>query len=389
MKRLTLEVETLTPLFLAGEDQRVAELRTPSVRGVLRYWFRAMMGGIIGDNNVSKLRNLEALVFGDTKRASRVIVKVGDSPRTQAFPRPRELPGLGYLFFSMPMQNRECIPTGSRFYITLQERPLPQDAESNLSSEQVMAAVIGSLWLLMHLGGLGSRARRCGGNLRGLPGKVEIKAIKPESTLGSLTKNLLIKTNSIEGLRKHLEKGLRQIKEEFENLVQARSTPSENPKYTVIHPNSYNLWLLRKTWKSWEDALDEMGMTYRDFRNRRHPDYGNVKALLQRRAGAPRTIERAAFGLPLRFYYRSLRGATATVQGQEHDRRASPLSFRLLRLANGRYAMLVSFSKAEFLPGRERLKIRGETCAQPSFDIIEEFIEELGRKMGIIGVTVP
>lgn len=42
MPSITFELETVTPLFLAGADQTEAELRPPAFRGALRYWFRAM-----------------------------------------------------------------------------------------------------------------------------------------------------------------------------------------------------------------------------------------------------------------------------------------------------------------------------------------------------------
>ncbi|MCD6363255.1 MAG: type III-B CRISPR module RAMP protein Cmr1, partial [Synergistetes bacterium] len=48
MHKVSLEVETVTPLFIAGADQRNIGnegLRPPSLRGLLRWWFRAALGG--------------------------------------------------------------------------------------------------------------------------------------------------------------------------------------------------------------------------------------------------------------------------------------------------------------------------------------------------------
>jgi CRISPR-associated protein Cmr1 len=44
MKPLTAHLEILTPCFCAGGEQEHAELRAPSVRGQLRWWFR-LLGG--------------------------------------------------------------------------------------------------------------------------------------------------------------------------------------------------------------------------------------------------------------------------------------------------------------------------------------------------------
>lgn len=57
------ELEIITPCFCAGADQAVAEIRAPSIRGELRWWFRAMggtknqeqeiFGGIAGEGGTS------------------------------------------------------------------------------------------------------------------------------------------------------------------------------------------------------------------------------------------------------------------------------------------------------------------------------------------------
>lgn len=45
LSHLTLTLETVTPLFLGGADPRGApELRAPAFRGMMRYWFRAVLG---------------------------------------------------------------------------------------------------------------------------------------------------------------------------------------------------------------------------------------------------------------------------------------------------------------------------------------------------------
>lgn len=51
MLKLTVTLETVTPLFLGGADPRgEPELRPPAFRGTLRYWLRAALG----DNAVAR-----------------------------------------------------------------------------------------------------------------------------------------------------------------------------------------------------------------------------------------------------------------------------------------------------------------------------------------------
>ena len=73
VRELRFRAETVTPLFMAGAvpGGPEAELRAPSVRGALRFWFRAGMGAA-GVTDAKELYRLEAALFGDTRRASRV-----------------------------------------------------------------------------------------------------------------------------------------------------------------------------------------------------------------------------------------------------------------------------------------------------------------------------
>lgn len=93
------EFEFLTPCFCGGADPARAELRAPSIRGRLRWWFRALGGS----------REDEEKVFGSvgggrtSPGASSLAVRVvkppegGDSEWTRLLGRPK---GGLYLVFS-------------------------------------------------------------------------------------------------------------------------------------------------------------------------------------------------------------------------------------------------------------------------------------------------
>lgn len=43
MDRLTVTLKAVTPMFLGGaEPNKIAELRAPSIKGALRFWYRAI-----------------------------------------------------------------------------------------------------------------------------------------------------------------------------------------------------------------------------------------------------------------------------------------------------------------------------------------------------------
>lgn len=46
LRFLDLELQTVTPLMTGGAFYQ-AELRPPSFRGVMRYWLRALLGGVL------------------------------------------------------------------------------------------------------------------------------------------------------------------------------------------------------------------------------------------------------------------------------------------------------------------------------------------------------
>lgn len=60
LKTIHFEIETITPMFLSGADQGRAELRAPSIKGLLRFWWRAMHP----TSNMDILKQKENSIFG-------------------------------------------------------------------------------------------------------------------------------------------------------------------------------------------------------------------------------------------------------------------------------------------------------------------------------------
>lgn len=72
MQQITFHCETITPMFLAGADGTTPELRPPSIKGALRFWWRAINGHL----TLEELRAQEGAIFGDTTKRSKVIIQV-------------------------------------------------------------------------------------------------------------------------------------------------------------------------------------------------------------------------------------------------------------------------------------------------------------------------
>lgn len=90
MAAVSFECEVVTPMFMDGAQRKHAEIRASSVRGIARWWFRAMMGGVLGDN-LRDLYRSESIIFGDTKSGSPISVRIRDidpdPPKSSSLPR--------------------------------------------------------------------------------------------------------------------------------------------------------------------------------------------------------------------------------------------------------------------------------------------------------------
>jgi len=378
---IKLSLQTVTPLFLGGSNPKgEPELRAPSFRGVMRFWLRALLGGILGDNPQEIFKH-ESAVFGSTEHASPVIVRV--QHQSLQFTTYSQLtankPGLAYLLFSARATRSEPERKAiqGKFGLTCQSR---SGTQSVLPFESAYA----SLWLLTHFGGIGSRSRRGGGNL-------QVQSV--QGNVPSSLPPLQVEAKTPKELQQELVHGLKQLRQWAAKAFNGSLQPnfSGQPEFDVLHPNYCKIWVVDKSFNTWDGALNEFGSVMQRFRQRRQPDYQNVKSVIQGR-GNLQPVERAAFGLPIVFYYRSL-GASGVLEGAEHDRRASPLIVRVVKLANGKFVLVLLHFVALLLPANEQLRLRrGNTevgrTHQPSYTILGNFLSELQSSLGsLLGVV--
>jgi len=144
MKTITFTCETITPLFLAGADSSTTpELRAPSIKGALRFWWRAMNGHL----PLAELKQQEAEIFGGTEKRSKFIIQVPN--KELQFSEVKLVP---HKNFKSP-----AFKTGQEFTVHLYF----VDNE-NFDAEQLKALFI----LVCTLGGLGKRTRRGMGSIR-------------------------------------------------------------------------------------------------------------------------------------------------------------------------------------------------------------------------------
>lgn len=162
---LTATYRIVTPMFCAGADQHTAELRLPSFKGALRFWWRSLMWDKVKDHRELNLR--EAQLFGasdagagQSKVRMRLIECEPGERINQGDTLGNGLTGATYLGYGVMNSNgvfgRQAIANG-HFTVECRFSRLCDDSKT----EEVRRALI----LLGTIGGLGSKSRKGYGSL--------------------------------------------------------------------------------------------------------------------------------------------------------------------------------------------------------------------------------
>lgn len=390
-KLVTLQAtyRIVTPMFLGGaEPEKYAELREPSIKAALRFWWRtikwAQIRTSLTDNKLAlaELHKQEAALFGSAGGGqSQVLlsikrpVKTSEVKKGAVFSkvvRP-DRPGSRYLGYGVMeafdssrkgtnagQLIRPCIDCGAEF--TLEIR-----AHNAIGQE-----VIDALKLLGLLGGLGSRARKGYGSLTlvrlegcGITYQVPIDARGYIAQVKCLLKHNL----------KLIDRSpFHQIPfSAFSNQSRIYLLLERNDPLTVL--DDYGCQMQR--YRSWgKDGKVNGGLSEENFEDDHAWYYGchpNVNF-------HPR---RVVFGLPHNYFGES-RGARE-VSPEKLDRRASPLWFHVHDYGQGqplRYAGVATVLRSQFLPDGGQIKAGGKPVpVNVDHMVIDGFLDGcLGRR---------
>ncbi|MBI2528925.1 MAG: type III-B CRISPR module RAMP protein Cmr1 [Candidatus Rokubacteria bacterium] len=366
---MDLTLELLSPCFLGGAHQD-PEFRIASLRGVWRYWYRALYG----HGNETAPADTEIRIFGSTKRrgSARIVPRhpVGSLETTTWSKRGgRDQRGADYLLFSM--HTRAKGEDRQRAYLTPGQTV---NLRLILGEEDTEAErALRSLGAACSFSGLGARARRLAGavSLRTDAGGVVRKAPWIADVPAKDTEEL---AQRVRGL-----------------LGPALARACQRPQYHVVAQGWFSAGVVTRTFPGWEMALDDVGSAYRLFRQfdppgsqrRRRPDYDVVKSVVARQPPPPgQTVTRAAFGLPIEFRFNSLSGSPkerVTLPSREGEkpgetRRGSPLFLTLDKLANGRLALIWCLFRSPLAPDG---RIRVGPTDYPAPDLSRSIIDEM------------
>ena len=190
-QRVVFHCQTLTATFLHGADcGKNPELRAPSFKGLARYWFRALAAC----PDAQKLFAAEAAVFGGARKAK------GASRRGVSFALENDRARTGTPFLlphKEPLRGRSSTP-GIVPDVQFRLRLAPFGLPGSKDGREALEVAAASLWVALHLGGVGQRSRRGAGHvrLRGKPHGWEpppLDRTSPEAyarTLGAAVRTL-------------------------------------------------------------------------------------------------------------------------------------------------------------------------------------------------------
>jgi len=218
--------ELVTPAYAGGADPHVIDcLRPPTLKALLRFWWRTMHAKLQGDD----LFRAEERLFGSTRAGQGIrMVPRGDwgSMRTET---PKRLsPQQRYLGYGRVRDEDtgRCLPrlpAGSSCDLRLVPPPG--------ADEQARRELHGALWLLSAFGGIGGRSRRGWGSLR-VAGDFPDDLPDPHS-------------------------GQRALAAGLKTILKGRLT-SKMPRHTAFSANTF-VAVHRKDCSTWEQALDAAG----------------------------------------------------------------------------------------------------------------------------------
>jgi len=387
MPQYTFECEVLTPLFLGGAEAREApELRAPSLRGAMRYWYRALLGGSL--LTLAALHEAESELFGKAEGGGALAtrLRLKGEMRSQTYDRDRAIrtpqgdylpTGKDYLLWSMYSTGR---PGTSRY------QPPRQYVEPGAKFDFILSAKLdeeilkkgeAAFWLLANLGAIGARANRGAGSFQ---------AVNPKAAVPFRI------AASVENLQSYLHAGIRACLDQVGVNWRAFSG-DETAEYDILHPDFCEIYIVADTLKGWDSyraALEGLGSRLRDYRTHartRGIGKSDHDAVLQwfERGGKGPLLKRPVFGLPIPFRY-SEGGPADVILHEEGDRRGSPLHMRLTRLTNGHYVGILTLFKSRFLPDGAKLKLQERKWTAhppPDYAVIQDFIQTFPVHQGV------
>jgi CRISPR/Cas system CMR-associated protein Cmr1 (group 7 of RAMP superfamily) len=377
----TLTLRVTTPLFNSGADSADAGVRVASIRGAMRFWFRALAGTVAGPD-LKLLAALERRVFGDAGNSSPVQMRIPSPPRATrdvSFLQGRDGRWIGYLLGLGLMKpgalrlERPCVPPGGDpFELMIRFRHV-RDTD-NAAREAIETLAFASLWLTCTFGGIGARTRRGLGGIR-IVSAPESWMLTPDLAFYERTRFVWPRESDLGRLEAHLRL-----------LAGITSGWNGLPEYPVLSRTYSPAAIVARQFRTWEEALGYGGNQLRLFRANEPADDEQ-----SRRKARVRTAEWAdvinsdsaefplgALGLPVSFHDKKTdKTSVVNAVGAGGElRRASPLWLRAVGAGNS-WRLFTFVMRSRFLPDGVRTYIMPGEADDAEVFVEQEWVDDL------------
>jgi CRISPR-associated protein Cmr1 len=396
MTVLTATYRIVTPMFIGNAEQKADSVRPPSIKGALRFWWRALNWGrclwdVRGQESeaLKRLYQEEARLFGsaadeDGAGQGRFLLNIQYAGRSL---EPEQLPpansghqyllGQGLYHFSKKYLRSALEPGELRLRLLFRAKTPNEDQKS----------VAQALLIMGLLGGIGSRARKGFGSL----------AIQ-----------------ALEGTDLRVPNNFDALRETLTRLIAVRS--DDPPPYTAFSIQSridsipattasQNAWALlgeiggeMQLYRSWGQNGKVAGKSAEKNFSDDH-DLARQAALGEPVSTHPR---RAVFGLPHNYFFSSLAAPhnkldINTVSPQPGGgwsdigggRRASPLFIHLHEFPDKSQAGILALLPAQFLPEGWQIGLKNKgpvrrVLVDPDWAVLHRFMDRFTNRRALL-----
>ena len=272
MQSVTFQLKVITPTLMGGGFGQNDGIRPSEIKGMMRYWFRAAAGSVVG-NDIKALKSLEEKIFGSQERKSPFRMVINNrglkylNDKSPEFQFSNKMNGLIYLgignvlfkydkntrSFKFNDEKINIIAPNSTFKIRFLFNP-----SLNLEIKKLITL---SFYLATALGSFGLRARRGFGSWQ-----IEDIITNVESLRENLEK-LKLKNYDLNNIKANIDKAEKILRNLSKTLdIRIQNSLKNSTKLDFTNFINYELEQIKTNKTEWKELLEDLGAYYRYFR---------------------------------------------------------------------------------------------------------------------------
>jgi CRISPR-associated protein Cmr1 len=371
--KIIFTLKAVTPLFMTGANDSICEFRASSLKGCIRYWFRAIYPHMLSQ---------ESRLFGDTNHRSPLIIRtrVNKGVLGQKGDQRWHNTSIAYLGYGAIARDRQVRKTitqkaffdiGSLFELEL-------GFKRSLNDEDIVM-ILHSVWALFMLSGIGSRSRRGFGAVRiaDIQDRNQLCTQLPAFKFGSRNEWLTTTRSFLDSIQ-------------IADKEYPHTAFNKQMQLIVMHQKSTAM-----------EALRNIGDSFQRFRSYikdcQYPEDRDMMLNYLKNGNPPRIApSRAAFGLPHNYFFpfRPPKSGNVDImdnsdknQRSQKGRRGSPLFIHVQEFENNAACGVFLFLPAPLIPKKQKIRLSGSRVRPcnvdpPDFSGVTKYLDHLVKKGG-------